>query len=80
MVKRLGTLFAVSTAAIGLALVAGFASLLPGGAGVRELVLVTILGISVDSADALLTAIAARLVFIFCRSDFGFDFLDLVEA
>lgn len=56
--------FAVSTAAIGLAMVTGFASLLPGGAGVRELVLATILGVVTDPAHALLAAIAARLVFL----------------
>ncbi len=39
----LAELFAVSTAAIALAMVVGFASLLPGGAGVRELVLTTLL-------------------------------------
>lgn len=55
---------AVSTAAIGLAMVTGFASLLPGGAGVRELVLATILGVVTDPAHALLAAIAARLVFL----------------
>ena len=60
----LGELYAVSTAAIGLALVAGFASLLPGGAGVRELVLFTILGIAVDPAQAIFAAIAARGVFL----------------
>ena len=64
-------LFAVSTAAIGLALVAGFASLLPGGAGVRELVLYTILGIAVDPAQAIFAAIAARIVFLIVEIFFG---------
>ncbi len=59
-----GTLYAIATAAISLAIVAGFASLLPGGAGVRELVLATILGVSLGSAHGLLAAIAARLLFI----------------
>ncbi|MGB7344830.1 MAG: hypothetical protein WBD20_11485 [Pirellulaceae bacterium] len=57
-------LCAVSTAAIGLGMVVGFASLLPGGAGVRELVLTTILSTAVGMAHALLAAVAARLMFI----------------
>ncbi len=57
-------LFAVSTAAIGLAMVVGFASLLPGGAGVRELVLTTVLATTIGISHALLAAIAARLLFI----------------
>ncbi|NND99335.1 MAG: hypothetical protein HKN47_18605 [Pirellulaceae bacterium] len=55
---------AVSTAAIALAIVIGFASLLPGGAGVRELVITTILATSIGTAHALLAAIAARIMFI----------------
>lgn len=58
------TLYAVATAAISLAMVVGFASLLPGGAGIRELVLATVLGVSLGAAHALLAAIAARIVFI----------------
>ncbi|QDT10209.1 lysylphosphatidylglycerol synthase domain-containing protein [Planctomycetes bacterium K23_9] len=57
-------LYTVSTAAIALAMVVGFGSLLPGGAGVRELVLTTILATAVGVAHALLAAIAARLMFI----------------
>jgi uncharacterized membrane protein YbhN (UPF0104 family) len=57
-------LCAVSTAAIGLAMVVGFASLLPGGAGVRELVLTTVLSTTIGISHALLAAIAARLLFI----------------
>lgn len=57
-------LFWLATAAMGLAMAVGFASLLPGGAGVRELVLITILGISLDPSRALLAAIAARIMFI----------------
>ena len=60
----MGSLFAVSTASIGLAMVVGFASLLPGGAGIRELVLTTLLATAVGSAHALLSAIAARLMYI----------------
>lgn len=57
-------LYAIGTAAICLAMVIGFVSLLPGGAGVRELVLTTVLGVSIGPAHGLLTAIAARIVFI----------------
>ena len=55
-------LYAISTAAISLAVVTGFASLLPGGAGVRELVLATVLGIMLSPAHGLLAAILVRLV------------------
>ncbi len=55
-------LYAISTAAISLAIVTGFASLLPGGAGVRELVLATVLGIMLSPAHGLLAAILVRLV------------------
>ncbi|MGB7325506.1 MAG: lysylphosphatidylglycerol synthase domain-containing protein [Rubripirellula sp.] len=58
------TLYPIATAAISLAMVIGFASLLPGGAGVRELVLTTVLGIAIGTAHGLLAAIAARLMFI----------------
>ncbi len=64
-------LYAIGTAAISMAVVAGFASLLPGGAGVRELVLTTILGVSVGTAHALLAAIAARLLFILVEAILG---------
>jgi uncharacterized membrane protein YbhN (UPF0104 family) len=57
-------LYAIATAAISLAMVIGFASLLPGGAGVRELVLTTVLGVSIGSDHGLLAAIAARIMFI----------------
>ena len=57
-------LAAVSTAAIALAVVVGFVSLLPGGAGIRELVLTTILATAIGAAHALLAALAARLMFI----------------
>lgn len=56
--------YAVATAAISLAMVVGFASLLPGGAGVRELVLTTVLGVSLGPAHALLAAIAVRMISI----------------
>ncbi len=61
-------LFATATAAISLAIVVGFASLLPGGAGVRELVLITVLSVSIGSVHGLLAAIAARIMFIVVES------------
>jgi uncharacterized membrane protein YbhN (UPF0104 family) len=61
-------LYATGLAAIALAMVVGFASLLPGGAGVRELVLTTILFPAVGTAHALLAAIAARLMFVAVES------------
>jgi uncharacterized membrane protein YbhN (UPF0104 family) len=57
-------LYAIATAAICLAVVAGFASLIPGGAGVRELVLTTILGVSIGPVQGILAAIAARVAFM----------------
>jgi uncharacterized membrane protein YbhN (UPF0104 family) len=57
-------LYAIATAAICLAVVAGFASLIPGGAGVRELVLTTILGVSIGPVHGMLAAILARAVYI----------------
>lgn len=56
--------YAISTAAISLAIVVGFASLLPGGAGIRELVLTTILAVSLGPSHGLLAAVAARIVFL----------------
>ncbi len=57
-------LYPIATAAISLAMVVGFASLLPGGAGVRELVVTTMLGIAIGTAQGLLAAIAARITFM----------------
>ena len=61
-------LVAIATSAIGLAMVIGFASLLPGGAGIRELVLTTLLATSVGTAHAMLSAVSARLLFILVES------------
>ncbi|TWT64754.1 lysylphosphatidylglycerol synthase transmembrane domain-containing protein [Allorhodopirellula solitaria] len=57
-------LAAVATAAISLGMVLGFASLLPGGAGVREYVTLLVLTPVIGSTHALLAVIAARLMFI----------------
>ncbi|QDV11414.1 hypothetical protein CA51_12770 [Rosistilla oblonga] len=56
--------YMLATAAIALAMVAGFISLLPGGAGVRELVLSTLLAPRFGLVPALVAAILARLVFL----------------
>lgn len=58
------TTLPVASAAIMLAMVLGFASLLPGGAGVRELTLITILSQVTDEVHALVCAVLARLIFI----------------
>ena len=55
---------AASVAAIALAMVVGFVSLLPGGAGIRELVLAIILAPVVGQPVALVAAILARVIFI----------------
>ena len=57
-------LYLVATAAISLAIVIGFASLLPGGAGVRELVVTTVLGVALGPVHGILSAIAARILFM----------------
>jgi uncharacterized membrane protein YbhN (UPF0104 family) len=52
----------ICSAAAMLAFVAGFLSLLPGGVGVRETVLATLLGPIIGPGPALLSAVVARLV------------------
>ncbi|WDQ19006.1 hypothetical protein PSR62_10820 [Rhodopirellula sp. P2] len=61
-------LLTVATAAISLGMVLGFASLLPGGAGVREWVTLVVLGTVTDPTHALLCVITARLLFIVVES------------
>ncbi len=58
----------VATAAISLGMVLGFASLLPGGAGVREYVTLLVLAPLIGQTHALLAVIAARLMFIFVET------------
>jgi len=57
-------LYLVCTAAISLAVVIGFASLLPGGAGIRELVVTTVLAVALGPTHGILAAIAARILFV----------------
>ncbi len=54
----------LAAAAMALAIVAGFVSLLPGGAGVREWILAAVLAPRIGPAGALLAAVVARLVFL----------------
>ncbi len=58
----LGRIYAVSFASISLAFVAGFLSFLPGGAGVREVVLTTMLASIVGPSGSLIAAIIMRVV------------------
>lgn len=56
--------FATSSATIALAMVAGFLSLIPGGAGVRELVITALLAPLAGTGPALIAAVIARMVFL----------------
>jgi uncharacterized membrane protein YbhN (UPF0104 family) len=56
------SLILICSAAMMLAFVAGFVSLLPGGAGVRELVLTALLEPSLGAGPAVVAAILARLI------------------
>ncbi len=60
--QSLISLTLICSAAAMLAFVAGFLSLLPGGVGVRETVLATLLGPIIGPGPALLSAVVARLV------------------
>lgn len=62
------SLYLVATAAISLGMVLGFASLVPGGAGIREYVTLLVLTPSVGATTALLAVIAARLMFVVVES------------
>ncbi|MDB2687779.1 flippase-like domain-containing protein [Mariniblastus sp.] len=54
----------LTLACVSLATVAGFVSLLPGGIGVRELVLIPLLGPTIGPANAIIAAIVIRLVWL----------------
>ncbi|QEG40554.1 hypothetical protein UC8_25690 [Roseimaritima ulvae] len=54
----------LASAAMALAVVAGFVSLLPGGAGVREWILAAVLAPRIGAAEALTAALLARLLFL----------------
>jgi len=56
--------FWLTLACVSLATSAGFVSLLPGGFGVRELVMIPLLGPSIGPANAIIAAIIIRLVWL----------------
>lgn len=56
--------FPLYVASVSLAMVAGFLSLIPGGAGVRELVLAQLIGRSFGDATAVVSAVLLRLVWL----------------
>ena len=54
-------------AAVALSMVAGFLSLLPGGAGVREMVIYTLLTPLIDPPLAIISAVSLRVVWLLCE-------------
>ncbi|MFK7768708.1 MAG: YbhN family protein [Mariniblastus sp.] len=56
--------FPLALACVSLATVAGFVSLLPGGIGVRELVMIPLLGARFGSVTAIIAAIVIRVVWL----------------
>lgn len=56
--------FWLTLACVSLATVAGFVSLLPGGVGVRELVMIPLLGPVIGPANAIIAAVVIRLVWL----------------
>lgn len=56
--------FPLTLACVSLATVAGFVSLLPGGIGVRELVMIPLLGARFGSITAIVAAIVIRVVWL----------------
>ena len=56
--------FPLTLACVSLATVAGFVSLLPGGIGVRELVMIPLLGARFGSVTAIVAAIVIRVVWL----------------
>jgi glycosyltransferase 2 family protein len=52
------------TACVALALVAGFVSMIPGGVGVREFVVITLLAPTVGEPTAVISAVLLRLVWL----------------
>jgi uncharacterized membrane protein YbhN (UPF0104 family) len=56
--------YLLALACVSLATVAGFVSLLPGGIGVRELVMIPLLGPAIGPANAIVAAVLIRLVWL----------------
>ncbi len=62
-------------AAVALSMVAGFLSLLPGGAGVREMVISTLLTPLIGPVFAIISAISLRVVWLLCELGAAAGFL-----
>ncbi|MCS5631186.1 MAG: hypothetical protein NZ744_10190, partial [Pirellulaceae bacterium] len=62
-------------AAVALSMVAGFLSLLPGGAGVREIVISTLLTPLIGPVFAIISAISLRVVWLLCELGAAAGFL-----
>ncbi|HIA61890.1 MAG TPA: flippase-like domain-containing protein [Planctomycetes bacterium] len=62
-------------AAVSLSMVAGFLSLLPGGAGVREMVISTLLTPMIGPVFAVISAISLRVVWLLCELGAAAGFL-----
>ena len=56
--------YPLTLACVSLATVAGFVSLLPGGIGVRELVMIPLLGARFGSVNAIVAAVVIRIVWL----------------
>jgi uncharacterized membrane protein YbhN (UPF0104 family) len=56
--------YPLALACVSLATVAGFVSLMPGGLGVRELVMIPMLGPRLGTANAIIAAVLIRLVWL----------------
>lgn len=56
--------YSLALACVSLATVAGFVSLMPGGLGVRELVMIPLLGPAIGASNAIVAAIVIRLVWL----------------
>ena len=56
--------YPLALACVSLATVAGFVSLLPGGIGVRELVMIPLLGARFGSVNAIVAAVVIRIVWL----------------
>jgi hypothetical protein len=62
-------------AAVSLSMVAGFLSLLPGGAGVREMVISTLLTPLIGPEFAVISAVSLRVVWLLCELGAAAGFL-----
>ncbi len=59
-----GNDYPLTLACVSLATVAGFVTLLPGGVGVRELVMIPLLSPTIGAANAIIAAVVIRLVWL----------------